>query len=683
MMPDSIRRMCRYLHLEVDQGSQMVTDAVDITPERTSAFQKSRSGANQRTSETDSLTAESPENKSTGVSPSSSFNAGSQQFKDRKSVFGNPQSVLKGLSPPSPLPRRPSASKQQERPDQQENHTFLGASLGESAASIIRFFKKKKMKSSDALLPPVSSDSPKLTIPTSPDDISPSIPSWSSPNISTPSETLAEATFETSMGSALIMTANRSTADSAEPTPTAIQLTVTDVPPEQPERLTPEELVINLEERDQKESGASGRPSESTRHSPTSPTRSTGTLTTAERVVGSFLFLRFLVPAITSPDAYGLLEKKISSKARRGLILCGKVVTALCNDVEFGNKEAYLTSLNPFLKERRFQIKQYLTFASASDLSRDCSFPTDESPRRETLMNGSTPDISAPSSRPLSICINGAKNANSSASPAVSSVTSETSKTIGSSPGSVPGTPSPPGRSSRSSSPKKRSIIGHRRNQVEDENSPKQRQRRSPSRSPHRRTLFNDHALSQSMPSLTEWPNPNGTSSPRSGDVTPRRVRVKRGSLGHGGSEAYGGNLNNGSISSSAENGLNVSLAKSKRRMGRSRSHEALNRRSQKQGSTTLSANRRLSVDTEKFFNFLAKILPKVEKDLEDRINTLSAEQSEGLVGSFYEMKRILKNAGVGGDDRRSVSGGDDSPRGSDPKRAGGPLLAKLGKIFL
>ncbi|KAJ3219244.1 hypothetical protein HK099_004762 [Clydaea vesicula] len=80
------------------------------------------------------------------------------------------------------------------------------------------------------------------------------------------------------------------------------------------------------------------------------------TLTICDKVVGSFLFLRFFVPAITSPESYGFLEKRITSTGRRGLILIGKILTALCNDVEFGNKEPYMICMNQFLKNNKDRI---------------------------------------------------------------------------------------------------------------------------------------------------------------------------------------------------------------------------------------------------------------------------------------------------------------------------------------
>lgn len=56
----------------------------------------------------------------------------------------------------------------------------------------------------------------------------------------------------------------------------------------------------------------------------------------------------------------------MSTEGRRGLVLIGKILTALCNDVEFGNKESYLVGLNSFLKENREKVKEFLNFVSST-----------------------------------------------------------------------------------------------------------------------------------------------------------------------------------------------------------------------------------------------------------------------------------------------------------------------------
>jgi hypothetical protein len=61
---------------------------------------------------------------------------------------------------------------------------------------------------------------------------------------------------------------------------------------------------------------------------------------------------------------YGLVETRPPNQARRGLVLSSKVLTALCNDIEFGSKESYLMPMNSFLKDYRDQMKEFLNFAA-------------------------------------------------------------------------------------------------------------------------------------------------------------------------------------------------------------------------------------------------------------------------------------------------------------------------------
>ncbi|KAI9332945.1 hypothetical protein BDR26DRAFT_868698, partial [Obelidium mucronatum] len=77
-----------------------------------------------------------------------------------------------------------------------------------------------------------------------------------------------------------------------------------------------------------------------------------GRLTLVEKVLGSLLFLRYLVPSIITPDII-----PPTPAHRRGLILAGKVLTAASNGVEFGIKEDYMMPLNNLLKSYRLQIK--------------------------------------------------------------------------------------------------------------------------------------------------------------------------------------------------------------------------------------------------------------------------------------------------------------------------------------
>ncbi|ORX61161.1 ras GTPase-activating protein [Piromyces finnis] len=84
-------------------------------------------------------------------------------------------------------------------------------------------------------------------------------------------------------------------------------------------------------------------------------------------IIGTLLFLRFFIPAITSPDLYSIVPNKLSMDYRRGLILCGKVLTAMCNDVEFGGKEQYMTCFNNFLHEKKFDLQEFISWTILPD----------------------------------------------------------------------------------------------------------------------------------------------------------------------------------------------------------------------------------------------------------------------------------------------------------------------------
>jgi GTPase-activator protein for Ras-like GTPase len=52
-------------------------------------------------------------------------------------------------------------------------------------------------------------------------------------------------------------------------------------------------------------------------------------------VVGGFLFLRFICPAVVTPHRYGLTKSAPSPKAGRTLVLISKLLQNLANGVEF------------------------------------------------------------------------------------------------------------------------------------------------------------------------------------------------------------------------------------------------------------------------------------------------------------------------------------------------------------
>ena len=73
--------------------------------------------------------------------------------------------------------------------------------------------------------------------------------------------------------------------------------------------------------------------------------------------VGGFLMLRFLCPALASPENVGLAAP--TSDRRRGLILLSKVMINLSNNVEFGRKEPWMAPLEGLLVGARVKLDEF------------------------------------------------------------------------------------------------------------------------------------------------------------------------------------------------------------------------------------------------------------------------------------------------------------------------------------
>ncbi|KAL7712528.1 Ras-GAP domain-containing protein [Entamoeba marina] len=79
-------------------------------------------------------------------------------------------------------------------------------------------------------------------------------------------------------------------------------------------------------------------------------------------LTGSFIMLRYVNPAIFSPEKYGIVDdpKTISMMGRRNLILVSKVLQNVSNGVKFiPEKEPFMTPLNAVLDEYLDQFKKY------------------------------------------------------------------------------------------------------------------------------------------------------------------------------------------------------------------------------------------------------------------------------------------------------------------------------------
>jgi hypothetical protein len=92
--------------------------------------------------------------------------------------------------------------------------------------------------------------------------------------------------------------------------------------------------------------------------------------------VGGFLFLRFIVPAIATPEHYGTKFTNVTAPQRRALTLISKVIQNMANNTTFGAKEGFMTLMNPTIEEGTASIQSFLDRVSV-DKEEVCVYSTD------------------------------------------------------------------------------------------------------------------------------------------------------------------------------------------------------------------------------------------------------------------------------------------------------------------
>ncbi|KAF8811488.1 Rho GTPase activation protein, partial [Phlegmacium glaucopus] len=91
--------------------------------------------------------------------------------------------------------------------------------------------------------------------------------------------------------------------------------------------------------------------------------------------MGAFIFLRFISPAVVSPNTINIeMPKENYQVLRRGLMVIAKIIHNLANNIFFG-KEAHMTILNKFLESNIANITRFLSemhkFSATNDDSND------------------------------------------------------------------------------------------------------------------------------------------------------------------------------------------------------------------------------------------------------------------------------------------------------------------------
>ncbi|GAK62841.1 rho GTPase activation protein [Moesziomyces antarcticus] len=76
-------------------------------------------------------------------------------------------------------------------------------------------------------------------------------------------------------------------------------------------------------------------------------------------LIGGFFFLRFINPAIVTPQAYMLVDGPPAKHPRRTLTLIAKMLQNLANKPSYA-KEQYMMSLNPFVENNKTRMNAFL-----------------------------------------------------------------------------------------------------------------------------------------------------------------------------------------------------------------------------------------------------------------------------------------------------------------------------------
>lgn len=78
-------------------------------------------------------------------------------------------------------------------------------------------------------------------------------------------------------------------------------------------------------------------------------------------LIGGFYLLRFINPAIVTPQAFMLVESKLSANTRRNLTLLAKILQNLANNIRFGGvKEFYMEPLNVCIEKNKDRLNKFL-----------------------------------------------------------------------------------------------------------------------------------------------------------------------------------------------------------------------------------------------------------------------------------------------------------------------------------
>jgi len=83
--------------------------------------------------------------------------------------------------------------------------------------------------------------------------------------------------------------------------------------------------------------------------------------------LSGLFFLRFFIPAIFSPQMYGLVEENPNPELQRTLIIVSKVIQSCANRTLPGDKEPYLLPMHDFISKKFAKVEQFFNTISSNN----------------------------------------------------------------------------------------------------------------------------------------------------------------------------------------------------------------------------------------------------------------------------------------------------------------------------
>ncbi|EFA78579.1 RasGTPase-activating protein [Heterostelium album PN500] len=85
-------------------------------------------------------------------------------------------------------------------------------------------------------------------------------------------------------------------------------------------------------------------------------------------LIGGFFLLRYINPAVVSPQAFMLVEAKLSNNTKKNLTYPAKMMQNLANNIMFGGvKEFFMEPLNVFLEKNKDRLNDFLELLTKVD----------------------------------------------------------------------------------------------------------------------------------------------------------------------------------------------------------------------------------------------------------------------------------------------------------------------------